>query len=642
MTSRTHLQDLESESIQILREAVSECERPVMLYSVGKDSSVMLHLALKAFYPSKPPFPLLHVDTTWKFREMYAFRDTFVAENELDLLVYQNPECVQLGINPFDHGSAMHTDMWKTEGLKQALDKYGFDLAFGGARRDEEKSRAKERIFSIRSAQHRWDPKQQRPELWRLYNARKGPGESVRVFPLSNWTELDVWQYIHHQKIPIVPLYYAAAAAGGRARRHAHHGRRRPDAARCRRGPAAAQRPLPHPGLLPADRRGRERRVDPDRHHPGDAPDHLLGTAGPGHRPRLVRLHGEEEAGGVLLMSHAADELLATDIDAYLERHEHKSMLRFITCGSVDDGKSTLIGRLLYDSKLVFEDHLAALESDSKKVGTQGGELDFALLVDGLAAEREQGITIDVAYRFFSTERRKFIVADTPGHEQYTRNMVTGASTADLAVILIDARKGVLTQTRRHSFLVSLLGIKHIVLAINKLDLVDYSQEVFDQIEADYREFARGIGLEDIVAIPLSALRGRQHHRAQRADPLVHRAHADRPSGDRRGQRFHPGRPVPDAGAVGQPAQPRLPRLLGRDRRRQGARRRHRAGDPVRTRERGRPDRHLRRRPPRGSRGRFGHHHPCRRDRHQPRRRARLPRRRRRVSPTSSRPTWCG
>jgi sulfate adenylyltransferase subunit 2 len=180
-----------------------------MLYSVGKDSSVMLHLALKAFYPSKPPFPLLHVDTTWKFREMYSFRDKFIAENELDLLVYQNPECVQLGINPFDHGSAMHTDMWKTEGLKQALDKYGFDLAFGGARRDEEKSRAKERVFSIRSAQHRWDPKQQRPELWRLYNARKGPGESVRVFPLSNWTELDVWQYIHNQQIPIVPLYYA-------------------------------------------------------------------------------------------------------------------------------------------------------------------------------------------------------------------------------------------------------------------------------------------------------------------------------------------------------------------------------------------------------------------------------------------------
>jgi bifunctional enzyme CysN/CysC len=221
-------------------------------------------------------------------------------------------------------------------------------------------------------------------------------------------------------------------------------------------------------------------------------------------------------------MSHAADELLSTDIDAYLERHENKSMLRFITCGSVDDGKSTLIGRLLYDSKLVFEDHLAALESDSKKVGTQGGELDFALLVDGLAAEREQGITIDVAYRFFSTESRKFIVADTPGHEQYTRNMVTGASTADLAVILIDARKGVLTQTRRHSYLVSLLGIKHILLAINKLDLVDYSQEVFNQIDEDYRAFAREIGLEDIVAIPLSALRGDNITEPSAATPWYH------------------------------------------------------------------------------------------------------------------------
>jgi bifunctional enzyme CysN/CysC len=207
-------------------------------------------------------------------------------------------------------------------------------------------------------------------------------------------------------------------------------------------------------------------------------------------------------------MAHARDDLLTDDIEAYLDAHEHKTMLRFITCGSVDDGKSTLIGRLLYDTHLVFEDHLTALESDSRKVGTQGGELDFALLVDGLAAEREQGITIDVAYRFFSTESRKFIVADTPGHEQYTRNMVTGASTAELAVILIDARKGVLTQTRRHSYLVSLLGIRHVVLAVNKLDLVDYSQEVFDTIEADYRAFAAEIGLEDIVAIPMSALRG--------------------------------------------------------------------------------------------------------------------------------------
>ena len=206
----THLQRLEAESIHIMREAVAESERPVMLYSVGKDSSVMLHLARKAFHPSPPPFPLLHVDTTWKFQAMYEMRERMAVEHGMELLVHQNPECVELGINPFDHGSAVHTDMWKTAGLKQALDKWGFDAAFGGARRDEEKSRAKERIFSIRSAQHRWDPKQQRPELWRTYNVRHNQGESLRVFPLSNWTELDIWQYIHLEQIPIVPLYLAA------------------------------------------------------------------------------------------------------------------------------------------------------------------------------------------------------------------------------------------------------------------------------------------------------------------------------------------------------------------------------------------------------------------------------------------------
>jgi len=205
----THLERLEAESIEIMREVVAEAERPVMLYSIGKDSSVMLHLARKAFYPSPPPFPLLHVDTTWKFRDMYALRDTVAAESGMELIVYHNPEALERGINPFDHGS-LHTDMWKTEGLKQALDKYGFDAAFGGARRDEEKSRAKERIFSFRTAQHRWDPKNQRPELWSLYNARKAKGESMRVFPISNWTELDIWQYIYAEKIPIVPLYLSA------------------------------------------------------------------------------------------------------------------------------------------------------------------------------------------------------------------------------------------------------------------------------------------------------------------------------------------------------------------------------------------------------------------------------------------------
>jgi sulfate adenylyltransferase subunit 2 len=205
----THLQRLEAESIHIFREVVAEAEKPVLLYSVGKDSAVMLHLARKAFHPSPPPFPMLHVDTTWKFRDMYALRDRMATESGMELLVYQNPEAKERGINPFDHGP-LHTDMWKTEGLKKALNKYGFDVAFGGARRDEEKSRAKERIFSFRSANHRWDPKQQRPELWRLYNAKKARGESIRVFPISNWTELDVWQYIHLQKIPIVPLYFAA------------------------------------------------------------------------------------------------------------------------------------------------------------------------------------------------------------------------------------------------------------------------------------------------------------------------------------------------------------------------------------------------------------------------------------------------
>jgi len=209
MATLTHLQRLEAESIDIMREAVAESENPVMLYSIGKDSSVMLHLALKAFYPSKPPFPLLHVDTTWKFREMIEFRGATTRRLGLDLIVHVNPEAQAMAINPFTHGSAVHTDIWKTQGLKQALDKYGFDAAFGGARRDEEKSRAKERIFSFRSAQHRWDPKMQRPELWRLYNARRNKGESIRVFPLSNWTELDVWQYIHREQIPIVPLYFA-------------------------------------------------------------------------------------------------------------------------------------------------------------------------------------------------------------------------------------------------------------------------------------------------------------------------------------------------------------------------------------------------------------------------------------------------
>jgi sulfate adenylyltransferase subunit 2 len=205
----THLESLQAESIHIIREVVAECDKPVMLYSIGKDSAVMVHLARKAFHPSPPPFPLLHVDTTWKFKAMYELRDRIARDSGMELIVHHNPEALARGINPFDHGT-LHTDLWKTEGLKQALTKYEFDAAFGGARRDEEKSRAKERVFSFRSTSQRWDPKNQRPELWSLYNARKAKGESIRVFPLSNWTELDIWQYIHLEDIPIVPLYFAA------------------------------------------------------------------------------------------------------------------------------------------------------------------------------------------------------------------------------------------------------------------------------------------------------------------------------------------------------------------------------------------------------------------------------------------------
>lgn len=210
MSGLTHLQRLEAESIHVFREVVAEVERPVLLYSIGKDSATLLHLAMKAFYPAPLPFPLLHVDTTWKFRDMYRLRDRVAATPGVELIVHVNPEAAALGINPFDHGSQVHTDAWKTQGLKQALDHYGFDAAFGGARRDEERSRAKERMLSFRTAGHHWDPKNQRPELWNLYNARKAPGESIRVFPLSNWTELDVWTYVRQEGIPVVPLYLAA------------------------------------------------------------------------------------------------------------------------------------------------------------------------------------------------------------------------------------------------------------------------------------------------------------------------------------------------------------------------------------------------------------------------------------------------
>lgn len=284
----THLKQLEAESIHIIREVAAEFDNPVMLYSIGKDSAVMLHLARKAFFPGKLPFPVMHVDTRWKFQEMYRFRDRMVEEMGLDLITHVNPDGVAQGINPFTHGSAKHTDVMKTEGLKQALDKYGFDAAFGGARRDEEKSRAKERVYSFRDSKHRWDPKNQRPELWNIYNGKVKKGESIRVFPLSNWTELDIWQYIYLEGIPIVPLYFAAEREviekngtlimidDERILEHLS------DEESPHREAHGA---LPYPRLLPAHRRGRVQRHHAAGNHPGNAPDAYFRTPGPGHRP---------------------------------------------------------------------------------------------------------------------------------------------------------------------------------------------------------------------------------------------------------------------------------------------------------------------------------------------------------------------
>ena len=352
-----------------MREVVAETEKPVMLYSIGKDSSVMLHIARKAFHPAVPPFPLLHVDTTWKFRDMYAMRDRMARESGMDLIVHINPEALAKGINPFTHGSAVHTDIWKTQGLKQALDKYGFDAAFGGARRDEEKSRAKERVFSFRSAQHRWDPKNQRPELWRLYNTRKHKGESIRVFPLSNWTELDVWQYIYLEKIPIVPLYYSQVRPV--VERDGALIMVDDDRMPLRPGEKPMMRKVrfrtlgcyPLTGAIesPADTLAEIIAGDADRAH--------VGARRPHDRRRRAVVDGDQEAGGLLLMATAAPRPDLAAIDAAIRAHVHKSLLRFNTCGSVDDGKSTLIGRLLFESKALFDDQLAALEADSKRVG---------------------------------------------------------------------------------------------------------------------------------------------------------------------------------------------------------------------------------------------------------------------------------
>ena len=369
--------------------------------------------------------------------------------------------------------------------LLAGIEKGRFDAVFGGARRDEEKARAKERVFSFRDEFGQWDPKNQRPELWSLYNGRHHPGEHIRIFPLSNWTELDIWQYIADENIDIPSIYFA----------HRRQVVRRDgmllavsDVVQPREGEEVTEETVRFRtvGDLSVTGAVLSTAATRTRSSPRSPPPGSPSAAQPEPTTGYERgLHGGPQARGVLLAME---------------------LLRFATAGSVDDGKSTLIGRLLYDTKTIFEDQLAAIEETSRRRGDDYTNL--ALLTDGLRAEREQGITIDVAYRYFATPKRKFIIADTPGHIQYTRNMVTGASTANLALLLVDARKGISEQTRRHAFISSLLRVPHMVLCVNKMDLVDYSEERFEEIKAEFRSFAAKLEIGDLQFIPVSALSG--------------------------------------------------------------------------------------------------------------------------------------
>ena len=385
----------------------------------------------------------------------------------------------------------------QTVTLLDAIEEHRFDALFGGARRDEEKARAKERVFSFRDEFGQWDPKNQRPELWNLYNTRLHRGEHIRVFPLSNWTELDVWPYIEREKLEIPSIYFAHEREvferdgmlladnpprdPGRGRAAVHRHRAVPDGRR---------HDLHRGGLLVGH--GRSPRSSPRWRRPGSPSAAPPGPTTGSARRRWKTASARGTSDGLL----APGTTPAAPMD----------LLRFATAGSVDDGKSTLIGRLLYDSKSIFADQLEAVERTSRDRGEE--QTNLALLTDGLRAEREQGITIDVAYRYFATPRRKFIIADTPGHIQYTRNMVTGASTADLAVVLVDARNGLTEQSRRHAFLTTLLRVPHMVLAVNKMDLVDYSAEVFERIGDEFSAFAARLDIGDLTFIPISALHG--------------------------------------------------------------------------------------------------------------------------------------
>ena len=433
---------LEDEAITIIREIAAECERPVLLFSGGKDSVVMLHLAQRAFFPARIPFPVMHVDTGHNFEEVIEFRDRTVKQFEVDLLIASVEEAIARGRVRDVSGFGASRNTLQTVALLDAIAEQRFDAVFGGARRDEERARAKERVVSHRDEFGQWDPKNQRPELWGLYNTRHHRGEHVRVFPLSNWTELDIWRFIAARDVELPSLYYA----------HEREVFRR-DGMLMAVNPHVARRPTETPFTATV----RFRTI-------GDA----TCTAAVESSAATVADILAETAAARLTERGAtrADDRIS---EAGMEDRKRQGLflnvrdlpLHFATIGSVDDGKSTLIGRLLHDSKSIFEDQLEHIEAVSKRRGND--YVDLALLTDGLRAEREQGITIDVAYRYFSTPRRDFVIADCPGHVQYTRNMITGVSRADLAIVLVDARHGIVEQTRRHTLIAALLRIPRLV-----------------------------------------------------------------------------------------------------------------------------------------------------------------------------------